>query len=398
MQEMMEEFEIMDNLGSENWFKKFISMLGPSDLVGFLSAIIGAGVGVFSFIHSPVLAAFAIISSQILLLWGWAYILKVRYNNEIALGSKEEEIKQLRKEAENLQTDYKEKCEKLNNEREHMVKQLFAISNAVKSNNIHNNDILVRIPSEANEQYELLDRLRIVMQDTSPDCLVVEKLVEEAHGSAQKYAVELYDIFNRYCREVTDEAIKLQSAYLELKHIPLQVSVTVKLMNQPYHPDSDNIKDVKIYTAFRDHEVYCDHEREIGDQIYSVTGNTAFNQCISKDYFIRNNFEAKDDSYANEHRHYDEFYNCAICVPIKLKGADGKTKFFGFFSCDCLNDNRTISEVFDRSAAQYMFAFAQNIATFLETLDANWIDRYQGLDGVSVGILEMLFKKIYKPQ
>ena len=30
-------------------------------------------------------------------------------------------------------------------------------------------------------------------------------------------------------------------------------------------------------------------------------------------------------------------------------------------------------------------------------VDANWIDRYQGFDGVSSGILEMLFKKIYKP-
>lgn len=73
------------------------------------------------------------------------------------------------------------------------------------------------------------------------------------------------------------------------------------------------------------------------------------------------------------------------------------TNFSVFFSCDCLNNDPSVTEALDRSAAQYMFAFAQNIATFLETLDANWIDRYQGFDDVSPGILEMLFKKIYNP-
>jgi hypothetical protein len=81
-----------------------------------------------------------------------------------------------------------------------------------------------------------------------------------------------------------------------------------------------------------------------------------------------------------------------------LKRANGKDKFFGFFSCDCLNSDENVTEVFDRSAAQYMYAFAQNIATFLETLDANWTDRYQGMEGVSKGILEMLFKKVFRPQ
>jgi hypothetical protein len=279
-----------------------------------------------------------------------------------------------------------------------MIKQLFTISNAVKSNSIHSNDIFVKIPSEANEQYELLEKLRTIMEDTNPDQKVVNKLRQDALESAQKYAVQLYEVFNRYCRDATDEAVKLQNAYLSLKHIPLQVSVTVKLMTHPFHPRIDNVDDIKVYTAFRDHEAYSDHQREIGERQYTISGNTAFISCLSKDYFIINNTKPGQDSYNNEHRRYDEFYNCAICVPIQLKRANGKDKFFGFFSCDCLNSDENVTEVFDRSAAQYMYAFAQNIATFLETLDANWTDRYQGMEGVSKGILEMLFKKVFRPQ
>lgn len=388
----------MEEKESEGWFKKFISMLGPSDIVAFLGAAIGVCAAIYAAIKTLETAVISMIISQVLLLIGWAYILRYRYKNRIALMKKDEDIKILRDEVESTTTEYNKKAIALESDREHIIKQLFTISNSVKSNNIHSNDILVKIPSEANEQYELLSRLQSIMQETNPDPGMVESLRKDAKESAKKYAVDLYDAFNRYCREVTDEAVKLQNAYLSLKKIPLQVSVTVKLMNRPYHPNTDNISDVRVYTAFRDHEVYSDHEREVGEQIYTVSGNTAFIQCLSKDYFIRNNIKPNDDSYANEHRRYDEFYNCAICVPIRLKRADGNNKFFGFFSCDCLNNDPMITEALDRSAAQYMFAFAQNIATFLETLDANWIDRYQGFDGVSPGILEMLFKKIFKQQ
>ena len=90
-------------------------------------------------------------------------------------------------------------------------------------------------------------------------------------------------------------------------------------MNKPYHPDSDNIAVFKIYTAFHDYAVYSDLEREVGEHLYSVSGNTAFIQCLSNDYFIRNNIKLNDDCYANEHRRYDELYNCAICGSDKAK-------------------------------------------------------------------------------
>jgi len=388
----------MEERESEGWFKKFISMLGPSDIVAFLGAAIGAGAAIYAVIKTPEASVISMIISQVLLLIGWAYIIRHRYKNRIALMKKDEDIKSLRDEVESTTAEYNRKTVALENDREHMIKQLFTISNAVKSNNIHSNDIFVKIPTEANEQYELLDKLREIKEDTNSDPDVVEKLRQEAQESAQKYALQLYEIFNRYCRDSTDEAVKLQNAYLELKRIPLNVSITVKLMNRPYHPGVDNVDEIKVYTAFRDHEAYSDHQREIGETLYSISGNTAFISCLRKDYFIINNIVSGQDSYNNEHRRYDEFYNCAICVPIRLKRANGKDKFFGFFSCDCLNNDGMITEVFDRSAGQYLYAFAQNIATFLETLDANWIDRYQGFEGVSSGILEMLFKKIYKPQ
>ena len=388
----------MDNHNSEGGSKKFLSRIGPSDLIAFLSAAIGAIATIYACIKAPEAAVISMIISQVLLLVGWSMFLGYRHHHSLLLTEKDEEIKRIDMKMKDVIAEYEKRSIELEKDRDHIKKQIFTISNAVKSNNIHSNDILVKIPAEANEQYELLERLQSIMQEASPDPEMVQKLRNDAAEYAKKYAVELLGLFNRYCREATDEAVKLQNAYLKLKNIPLQVSITVKLMNRPYHPNTDNITDVKVYTAFRDHEVYSDHEREIGEQLYSVSGNTAFFQCLSKDYFILNNIKPDDFSYANEHRRYDEFYNCTICVPIRLKRADGSNKFFGFFSCDCLNENPMLEEVLDRSAAQYMFAFAQNIATFLETLDANWVDRYQGMEGVAPSILEMLFKKVHKPQ
>lgn len=176
----------------------------------------------------------------------------------------------------------------------------------------------------------------------------------------------------------------------------MKVAIAVKLLNKPYHLGSDNVEKFKVYTAFRDHETYDKHEREIGEQLYSISGNTAFITCIKKDCFIICNINPSNDNYSNEHRRYDEFYNCTMTVPIKLKRADGIQKFFGFLCCDCLNTDDKVTDVFDRSAAQYLYAFAQNFAIFLETLDSNWIDRYQGLEGIAEGFLEMLFNTVHK--
>ena len=382
---------------SEGWLKKFISMLGPSDIVGFLSTFIGVAATVYATVKSPEIIVVSIVVSQVLLIVGWIYILYQGYRYKTVLSHKNRDIETLKNVMHEKDTSYEKKCIQLEKDREHFVKQLYAISFAVKSNNIHSNDILVKIPEEAEEQYALLEKMEEIQKGTPQSEELVSSLQEEAVRSAQKYAQQLFEIFNRYCRDATDEALKLQNAYLELRRISARVSITIKLLDKPFHQGKDNPDDSIVYTAFRDNAVYNEHEREIGQTKYTISGNTAFVTCLRKESFRINNVSAKDESYSNEHRNFDEFYNCSIVVPIKLKRADGGEKLFGFFCCDCKNDNPQVTEAMDKCAAQYLYAFAQNMATFLETLDANWIDRYQDFENVSGGILEMLIKKIFKP-
>ena len=376
--------------------KRLINNLSPSDLIGILSALIGAIVGLFSYITNPVLAGLSIISAQLLLIIGLIYIYYHLVKFRDTVRNKNKDIDKLSEKLKSEELEYDKKKEQLEKEREHIIKQLSVISNSVKNNNIHSNDILVRIPSGAEDQYVVLENLKTIAASSPGDDTVRRKLQSQAKASAEKYAGELFGVFNRYCRELTDEAIKLHNAYLALRKIPLSVSITIKLMDKPFHPGVDNVDEIRVYTGFRDNNAYSEGDREIGEQTYSISGNTAFITCTRKDCFIINNSLISEGSYINEHRRYDEFYDCAVVVPIKLKRPDGQYKYFGFLCCDCLNSIDSTSQVFDKSASQYLFAFAQNMATFLETLDSNWIDRYMGFEGVSSNILEMLSKKICK--
>lgn len=371
--------------------KSLFGLVGTADIIGYIVAIIGAAASICAAFKNPILSVICIFISQCLLLVGWGVLFFNKYKYKRVLLEKNQCIDELNTVVENKENEYRNRCEELEKTRVQMIKQLSTMSNCVKSNNIHNNDMLVRIPSEADEQYALLERLEELSDDS--DESQRKKLQDEAIESAQKYAGQLFELFNRYCRVSTDEAVKLQNAYMTLKGMAPKVSITVKLMNQPYHPERDRSEDIKVYTAFRDNEAYGAGEREIGEQLYTIGGNSDFVACLKKDYFIINRAEKQGDSYSNEHRGYNEFYNSAIVVPIRIKRGDGRYKFFGYYCCDCLSDDQEM-EAFDKSAAQYLFAFAQNMGTFLETLDANWIDRYKAFEDVSDNILEMLYKKV----
>lgn len=378
------------------WFRRFLSMLSPSDIIGFLGAVIGAGVTIASVVKDQSIQIICIVVSQILLLLAWLCALRFRYSSALKIGDKEKSIETLKKRISETNTEYERKAVQLEKDREHMIKQLFTISMAVKNNNTNSNEILVKIPMENESQYDFLRTLKELKNESNGEAYQ-ENMREEIEKSARKFADQLYEVFNNFCSKTTGESQKLENAYLDLKRIPLTVSITVKLMNKPYHSDgNDNIERIKVYTAYRDYEAYSKHEREVGEEVYTVRGNTAFITCITKDYFISNNLKREQENYSNEHKGFEEFYNCVIVVPIKLKRADGQVKFFGFLCCDCLNNDTTLTEIFDKSAAQYLFAFAQSMATFLETLDANWVDRFGEMNYVSHSVLEMLYKKVLK--
>ena len=199
------------------------------------------------------------------------------------------------------------------------------------------------------------------------------------------------------------EVIKLETAYIKIRGYDLKISATIKLFDKAYTHNVDRRTEFRVYTAFRDKETYEDKndqgvpKREIGQRLYTIDGNVDFTDCLTKDSFLFNNASRDMDNYRNEHEDFDAFYNCTIVVPVRTKLPDGNKMFFGYLCCECLNDKYPGIEIFDKGAAQYLFAFAQNLATFIETLDTNWLDRFsdEAVDDISKSAIEMIYKKTY---
>lgn len=374
--------------------KNILSKLVPSDYLSFIICIIGVIISIYASLKAENIwiGLVSAIVSQVLAVCAWIYAIIIRYSKDNELERKNSEIANILSTNENKVADFNAKIEECAEKRKEILEQLVSISTAVKSHNIHNNDILLKIPQEGDEQYDFIaEYYELPPEEQDLD----DEMREEIQKSAQKYADALFSIFNRYCRDSTDDTKKLQTAYLKLKGCPRRVSVTIKLFDKPYHPKTDRNEDIKVYTAFRDNDTYNDNVREIGEIIYSIGKNTDFIQCLKQDYFITNNITSDAKNYMNENKAFSRFYNCAVVIPIRLKRPNGDLKFFGFFCCECLN-NDTKTEIFDKISANYLFAFGQNMATFLETLDNNWIDRYEQCHIDTDNILKMLFIKIFK--
>lgn len=297
------------------------------------------------------------------------------------------------------------KCRKEKEEYKiHVLEQLGKIGAAVKSNAILSNYMLVDIAEKGNEQYESIQGIESTSYDE-------ETKTEKAHGTLVKFSKELFNLFNRYCRNMTDIAYGQMRAYLSIKGVDQDISMAVELLEEPYDPHRDRIEDLKVYTAFRDYKTYTKFRdtpnnvktREIGKIKYLVKENTDFVQCLSEDecYFVNNAMENDHSIKYQAQRGFIDFYNCSMVVPIRIRNSEGGDLFFGFLCCDCKNDNRDV-EVFDITSAQFLFMCAQNLGTFLETLNSNWVDRIRNDDGeeppadLSRNILQLLGKRIYK--
>ena len=139
----------MEEKNDSGGFMKYLSSFGTSELIGFIGGLIAAAATVVSSYNNPSIAVISILVSQVLLLYGWYYIIRLKYKNLNALAQKDKEINDINETLSQKSVEYEGKKKALENKREKMIRQLFTISNCVKSNNIHNNDMLVKIPSEA---------------------------------------------------------------------------------------------------------------------------------------------------------------------------------------------------------------------------------------------------------
>ncbi len=312
----------------------------------------------------------------------WHTKMKYAYEKEIDglstdRDSKLETIRVLEEQAQN-----NVKAEHFNAE-DSLSTIILNIKNASKLNN----DLCNRIPEISESSYATLETLQ--KGDVQDADLIAQQLSKSCHD----FANSLYDLYKRYTSNLLSYIINMIKAYLHFQKIDKEISVSVKLFDHPLNSKEDQ-NNVCVYTAFRDKQTYDKHEREIGEEPYSISGNVDFAFCLRKDHYIMNNTKKGDGNYLNEHDDFDNYYNCAAVVPIRIKQVNSTYNFYGYVCCDCLNDNT--DTIFTKESAQLLFSMAQLYATFLETLNSNWCERTSEIEGLPDHFLEVIYKKSFK--
>lgn len=267
-------------------------------------------------------------------------------------------------------------------------KAMSTIISTMKNASKLNNDLCNRIPEISAKSYSLLEALQ------KGGIADQELMQEEIAKSYRDFANALFDLFKRYSSNLLSYAVTMVEAYLRANNCDLPVSATIKLFDKPLMSKDDRSA-ITVYTAFRDKRTYDEHEREIGQEPYTIEGNIDFGYCLVKDHFIINNAKKDSGSYLNEHVDFDKYYNCAVVVPIRIKQVNSTYKFLGFLCCDCLNKGDSGAEIFGKEVAQMLFAMAQIYGTFLETLDSNWLDRTNEMNGLPTSILALIYGQTF---
>lgn len=371
-----------------------IKNIPAGELVSYLVGIIGIGSTVISLImteQNGFATAFIVsIIMQVMLTvaLGWCVYEKWNHKKEIGgIQEKQNEIqKQLMKEKVNAENERDRAKDKVNE----CLSRIGTIASQVKNISKLNNDFSTRIPELTERTYHLLEILQI-------GNITDKKTVsDEMLNALDQYASGLFELFKRYTANLLGYIITLEEACLALRGHSHKVTSTVKLFHTPLDFTHVQKEDIIVYTAFRDKETYDEGKREVGVETYSIEKNADFVQCLQKDHFIINNATKDSNSYWNEHEDFDRYYNCTIVVPIKTKQPDGKFVYYGYLCCDCLNKDNPMFEVFDKQCAQFLYAAAQSYAIFLETLDSNWRDRVQEIDGQPDNFIKIIYSRTYR--
>lgn len=363
--------------------KFFVEILGwIIGIIGIISTIVCAvftGDSDFVIIYIVVVALETILT----ILAIWHIKIKQSYQNQIqdltkTIALNGEKIDELVASSYTIKKDLEDKY----------GKAMSTIISNVKNASKLNNDLCNRIPEINAKSYSLLETLQ--KSGISDQALMQKEITKAYHD----FANSLFDLFKRYSSNLLSYVVTMVEAYLKAYNCSLHVSATIKLFDKPLM-QKDNRGEITVYTAFRDKRTYDEHEREIGQEPYTIEGNIDFGCCLVKDHFIINNAKKDSGSYLNEHIDFDKYYNCAVVVPIRIKQANSTYKFLGFLCCDCLNKSNDNSEVFGKEVAQMLFAMAQIYGTFLETLDSNWLDRTNGVPKLPASILSLIYNKTF---
>lgn len=325
-----------------------------------------------------------VIATEIVLSGIGAWNLKIKYSYEKKERELQSQLENTKKEINLLKEVRDDKDSEKN-------KYFSVIVTNIKNASKLNNELCNRIPNITEETYHLLE----VLEENG---ITNEELRKnEIFKSYNSFSIGLFDLFKRYSSHISNYTVNILEAYLRLKENSHNVAVTIKLFDKPLCLKDNNLNDILVYTAFRDKRTYDEHVREIGENLYTINGNADFQCCLQKDHFVINNAHRDSESYYNEHKDFDAYYNCAAVAALRVKQTDGSFKFLGYLCCDTLNKDLN-KEIFDKEVGQLLFSMAQLYATFLETLNSNWIDKLQELqdkEGMEQTFFEVIYRKIY---
>ena len=339
-----------------------------------------------------------LITTQLTVICIWFWVLKDSHKKNITIEKKESQIKNLQDEKEQIKEEIelsKKKCsesvdaikQKNTSYQESVINNIQTISINIKNVSKLYNDFSMRIPKAVERSYHYVDMLSNI------ETITPEKSASELQFSFNEFEINMFDIYKKYSKNILDYLVLIEESYLNIKSISQRISATIKLFNIPYICADDRSK-IVVYTAFRDKKTYDEKNREIGEGRYTIDGNVDFNHCLSRDFFLINNAKKDSTNYMNEHKDFDQYYNCAIVVPIKTKIEGGDYKYYGFLCCDCLNKNEG-EEPFDEHSANFLFAVSQHYATFLDLINANWKEGLKRLAKQQEDFLDLIFRKTF---
>ncbi len=194
---------------------------------------------------------------------------------------------------------------------------------------------------------------------------------------------EDYDLFQNFCRLITDSARTSLIEYFKAQSINVgeDVAITVKLIMPtarlvqifPFSAMQKSTMENRaewVITVFRDSYTYINYrdDREVGAiKLYTVEGNTAFKTVYEgAEMFLHNNLKDlhSKGAYANENTEWQKHYNATLVVPIQSHDRRiNRREFYGFLAAD--SKNSIGKELYDRDVCMPILKHgAELFATF----------------------------------
>lgn len=353
--------------------------------VGVLAAFLGAMTSPKESFSTALISSLAM---QIVLctLFSWHLIALRRKNKEIEDKSNENitQYNNLIDLKRTLQDEQEENSAVLNNVRNQIGEMTLNLQYACKLYN----ELCAKIEEISKESDEIM---KMIQKSGTAEVIDEENL----DYVINKYSDELYGVYKRYTSNLLKNCYGIENAYLRTKDLDHRVSITLKLFNKPYSPSKDDRSDIIVYTAFRDSKAYEAQEREIGKVKYSIDKNTAYTQCLTSNSFIINNVKKNNGNYKNEHIDFDQYYNCAVVVPIKTEISEGEYVYYGYLCCDCYNDDPTVDNLMDDNVARILTSTSQLYTSFIRILNLNWNNKVKGMKNRLQSFLTVIYDKTF---